>query len=97
MQNVRLFVFTVLGFTALGFTVLGFTALGFTVLGLPVSVQAADPPPLDPAITTLVPGITLTLVAEHPDVMTPTGIDVDQAGNLWFVCSHTHFRPEDYV
>ena len=51
---------------------------------------------LDPAIKTLVPGVTLTLVAEHPDVMTPTGIDVDDAGNIWFVCSHTHFRPDDY-
>jgi len=42
------------------------------------------------------PGVKLTLVAEHPQVMTPTGVDVDKAGRVWVVTSHTHFRPDDY-
>ncbi len=42
------------------------------------------------------PGVKLTLVAEHPQVMTPTGIDVDSQGRVWVVTSHTHFRPDDY-
>src|ERR1041384_6922658 len=42
------------------------------------------------------PGVKLTLVAEHPQVMTPTGIDVDPQGRVWVVPSRTHFRPEDY-
>ncbi|MBI5775176.1 MAG: hypothetical protein HZA89_15745, partial [Verrucomicrobia bacterium] len=42
------------------------------------------------------PGVKLTLVAEHPQVMTPTGIDVDKEGHVWVVTSHTHFRPPDY-
>ena len=41
-------------------------------------------------------GVELTLVAEHPDVVTPTGIDVDENGVIWVVASHTHFRPGDY-
>ena len=61
------------------------------------SILCAEPNPnLDPQIQTLVKGVSLTLVAEHPDVMTPTGIDCDRAGNLWYVCCHTHFRPEGY-
>ena len=55
-----------------------------------------EPANLDPQIKTLLPGVKLSIVAEHPDVMTPTGIDVDDSGDVWFVCSHTHFRPEDY-
>ncbi|QDT11193.1 PVC-type heme-binding CxxCH protein [Planctomycetes bacterium K23_9] len=47
-------------------------------------------------IKTLVPGVKLTMIAEHPVVMTPTGVDVDRDGNAFFVCSHTHFRPDDY-
>ncbi len=49
-----------------------------------------------PEIVVLRPGVTLTLFAEHPEVMTPTGIDVDEQGRVWVACSHTHFRPVDY-
>ena len=42
------------------------------------------------------PGVTLTLLAEHPEIVTPTGIDIDQSGNIWTVASHTHFRPSEY-
>jgi putative membrane-bound dehydrogenase-like protein len=59
--------------------------------------QAAEPPAdLNPQITTNQPGVKLTLLIAHPEIVTPTGIDVDHAGNVWAVSSHTHFRPADY-
>lgn len=58
--------------------------------------HAQVPTELEPDIRIEQPGVRLTLVAEHPDVVTPTGIDVDSAGNVWAVSSHTHFRPEEY-
>ncbi len=42
------------------------------------------------------PGLKLTLLAEHAELVTPTGIDVDAKGRVWVVASHTHFRPEGY-
>lgn len=73
----------------------------------PVSLLTAQttPPPkapvvpdeIPPKIQTLQPGVTLTLLAEHPDLVTPTGIDVDEAGNIYLIACHTHFRPEGYV
>ena len=42
------------------------------------------------------PGLKLTLLAEHPDLVTPTGIDVDDKGNIYTISCHTHFRPEGY-
>lgn len=54
------------------------------------------PAELPPQIETLQPGVKLTLLAEHPDVVTPTGIDVDDKGNVWTIACHTHFRPGDY-
>ncbi|MCA9136594.1 MAG: hypothetical protein KDB00_07540 [Planctomycetales bacterium] len=57
----------------------------------------ADDAPRDPQITVDQPGVSLTLVAEHPDLVTPTGIDVDDDGQIWVVATHTHFRPDDYV
>ncbi|MDA7916240.1 c-type cytochrome [Verrucomicrobia bacterium] len=55
------------------------------------------PSELPAEIRILEKGIKLTMVAEHPSVMTPTGIDVDAQGSIWVVSSHTHFRPEGYV
>ncbi len=65
---------------------------------------AAAPPPkmpevpaeVPPRIETLQPGVKMTLLAEHPDLVTPTGIDVDAQGRIWLVACHTHFRPEGY-
>ena len=72
-------------------------ALLMFMLPLASYTCAADPPnELNPELTFIEKGVTLTLVAEHPDVVTPTGLDVDSDGNIWLVCSHTHFRPEDY-
>lgn len=49
-----------------------------------------------PAIQLEASGVELKLIAEHPDVVTPTGIDVDDQGSLWVIANHTHFRPDDY-
>ncbi len=51
----------------------------------------------DPHVETLLPGVQLSLVAEHPALVTPTGIDVDDQGRIWVVATHTHFRPDDYA
>lgn len=50
-----------------------------------------------PQIEILQPGVKLTLLAEHPELVTPTGIDVDAKGQIWLVACHTHFRPEGYT
>ena len=55
------------------------------------------PAELPPQIEILQPGVKLTLLAEHPDLVTPTGISVDAKGNIWLVSSHTHFRPQGYA
>jgi putative membrane-bound dehydrogenase-like protein len=73
---------------------------------LPLAAFAQSGPPpkapvvpaeLPPQIETLQPGVKLTLLAEHPDLVTPTGIDVDEKGNIWLAACHTHFRPEGYT
>lgn len=55
------------------------------------------PAEIPPQIQTLEPGVKLTLLAEHPDLVTPTGIDVDDEGRIYTIACHTHFRPEGYV
>jgi len=60
------------------------------------STALLDAAERDPQVETLQPGVRLTLVAEHPELVTPTGIDVDDAGQVWVVASHTHFRPDGY-
>ncbi len=49
-----------------------------------------------PEIEILQPGVRLTIVAEHPDIVTPTGLDVDETGRVWAVACHTHLPPENY-
>ncbi|MDF1858979.1 MAG: hypothetical protein P1U87_02125 [Verrucomicrobiales bacterium] len=63
---------------------------GISLVGL---LHATDP---EPEVKTLQPGVTLTLVAEHPDLATPTGIDVDDRGRVFLVACHTHMPGEDY-
>lgn len=55
------------------------------------------PAEIPPRIEILAPGVKLTLLAEHPDIVTPTGIDIDEAGRIYSISCHTHFRPEGYV
>jgi hypothetical protein len=72
---------------------------------LPLAALAQSSPPpkapvvptdLVPQIETLKPGVKMTLLAEHPALVTPTGIDVDEKGRIWLAACHTHFRPEGY-
>ena len=55
------------------------------------------PAEVPPQIEILQPGVKLTLIAEHPQLVTPTGIDVDTQGQIWLIACHTHFRPEGYT
>jgi putative membrane-bound dehydrogenase-like protein len=57
-------------------------------------VNATEP---EPHVQTTQPGVRLSLVAEQPALVTPTGLDVDDQGRVWVVATHTHFRPEDYT
>lgn len=41
--------------------------------------------------------LELTLFAEDPDIVTPIGIAVDRAGNVYVLESHTHTPPKDYA
>lgn len=40
--------------------------------------------------------LSLELVAENPDIVTPIGIALDQKNRLLVIESHTHFRPKGY-
>lgn len=40
--------------------------------------------------------LKIELYAESPQIVTPTGIDVDRAGRVWAIESNTHFPPEGY-
>ena len=70
-----------------------------------LSAQTSTPPPkapvvpdeIPPKIQTLVPGVTLTMLAEHPDLVTPTGVDVADDGSIYLIACHTHSRHEGYV
>lgn len=71
------------------------------VLGLMAAAQPPKAPTvpddLAPKIEALQPGVTLTLLAEHPSLVTPIGVDVDTDGSIYVVASHTHFRPAGYA
>ncbi|MFK7779370.1 MAG: hypothetical protein QM501_14795, partial [Gimesia sp.] len=40
--------------------------------------------------------IQIELFAENPQIVTPTGIDVDECGRVWAIESNTHFPPKGY-
>jgi len=42
------------------------------------------------------PRLKVELFAEQPQIVTPTGIDVDHRGRVWAIESNTHFPPEGY-
>src|SRR5665213_2534490 len=42
------------------------------------------------------PRLKVELFAENPQIVTPTGIDVDHRGRVWAIESNTHFPPEGY-
>ncbi|XZE53142.1 PVC-type heme-binding CxxCH protein [Planctomycetaceae bacterium SH139] len=73
---------------------------GMIISSPPAQAQPKTPRVPDevaPRIEILQPGVELELLAEHPALATPTGIDVDAQGQIWVVACHTHFRPEDYA
>lgn len=42
------------------------------------------------------PRLKIELFAEHPQIVTPTGLDVDYRGRVFAIESNTHFPPEGY-
>jgi putative membrane-bound dehydrogenase-like protein len=56
----------------------------------PVHADEAPPRALDDRIK-------IELFAEAPQIVTPTGIDVDPHGRVWAIESNTHFPPEGYA
>ena len=52
--------------------------------------QAEEPP------KSLDPRLKIELFAEHPQIVTPTGLDVDHRGRVFAIESNTHFPPEGY-
>ena len=61
------------------------------LLALPVLALSVEPLPKSPD-----PRIRIELVAEAPNIVTPTGLGVDSKGRVLVIESHTHFRPKDY-
>jgi hypothetical protein len=58
-----------------------------TLLLLAVALQ--DPVPLDDRLV-------IECVAREPEIVTPTGIAVDQQGRIWCIENNTHFRTKSY-
>src|SRR4051812_42692488 len=56
---------------------------------VPCFASAAEPRVLDDRLK-------LELFAENPQIVTPTGIDVDHRGRVFAIESNTHFPPEGY-
>jgi putative membrane-bound dehydrogenase-like protein len=52
-------------------------------------LAAETPRPLDDRLI-------LELVAREPDIVTPTGLAVDETGRVWVIENNTHHRPADY-
>lgn len=65
-------------------------ALGLSLAIGSAAVHAEDPP------KSLDPRFQLIEFATAPDIVTPTGMTVDEKGRVWAIESHTHFRPENY-
>ncbi|MFT5471639.1 MAG: putative membrane-bound dehydrogenase-like protein [Verrucomicrobiales bacterium] len=59
-------------------------------------IEAARAEERLPEVEILRPGVRLSVVAEHPDIATPTGVDVDKDEGIWAVACHTHMPPKDY-
>lgn len=59
--------------------------------------KRAVSPVVDTPPRSLDPRIKIELFAEAPQIVTPTGIDVDHRGRVWAIESNTHFRPAEYT
>src|SRR5580765_5375368 len=40
--------------------------------------------------------LIVELIAREPEIVTPTGITVDERGRIWVIENHTHQRPAKY-
>ena len=69
---------------------------GFTACCSTAALAADAPPRTDPPPRSLDPRLAVTLFAESPQIVTPTGISVDSRGRVWAIESNTHFPPEGY-
>lgn len=58
--------------------------------GLAIPAQEPLPKLMDPRLK-------IELFAEHPQIVTPTGLDVDSEGRVWAIESNTHFPPDGYA
>ena len=56
-----------------------------------ITAEAADESP-----RVMDPRLKIELFAESPQIVTPTGTDVDASGRVWAIESNTHFPPEGY-
>jgi hypothetical protein len=65
-------------------------ALGLLVLAITAQLRADEPP------KSLDPRLKIELFAEHPQIVTPTGLDVDHRGRVFAIENNTHFPPEGY-
>jgi putative membrane-bound dehydrogenase-like protein len=63
--------------------------IGLCLLGWQVSASGQAP-------TTTDSRLVIELVAREPDIVTPTGIAVDEAGQVWVIENNTHQRPPTY-
>jgi putative membrane-bound dehydrogenase-like protein len=59
------------------------------ILLLPLPLRAAGPVVADTRLT-------IDLLAREPDIVTPTGLAVDERGRLWVIENNTHERPAAY-
>ena len=56
-----------------------------------IAVLAAEPPKLHDD------RLAITLFAEEPDIVTPTGLAIDAEDRVYVIESHTHHPPKDYA
>ncbi len=64
--------------------------LALVVLRVGFAFGADEPP------KSVDPRLTIELFAEHPQIVTPTGLDVDHRGRVFAIESNTHFPPAGY-
>ena len=69
----------------------------FPVLLLAVAMLAGESAAADPLPQSRDPRLVIELFAADPDIVTPTGLDVDHAGRVFMIESNTHFPPEGYA
>lgn len=67
------------------------------VLCLTIGISTLGPAfAADPLPKVVDARLKIELFAENPQIVTPTGIDIDSQGRIWAIESNTHFPPEGY-